>query len=70
MHCLRFVSRFRKYNTTQRSGNTSFSNDYVRIALGTSYRIRRRNVFVEHRGNYYFYFSEQCKYLYGNSDRS
>ena len=70
MHGFRFQNSYRKYNTTKRSGNTSFCNDYLRIALGTSYRVRRRNIFVEHRSNYYFYFSEQCEYLYSNSDRS
>ena len=70
MHCLCFVNRYRKYHTTQRSGNTSFCNHYVRIAFGTSYRIRRRNLFVEHRCHYRFDFCEQCKYLYSNSDRS
>ena len=70
MHGFCFVSCYRKYNTTKCSGNTSFCNHYMRITIGTSYRIRRGNLFVEHRSNYYFYFSEQCKYLYCYSDRS
>jgi hypothetical protein len=61
---------YRKYYTTQRSSNTSFCNHYMRIAFGTSYRIRRWNLFVEHRSNYYFYFCEQREYLYSDSDWS
>ena len=70
MHGISFVSRYRKYNATQRSGNTSFCNHYVRIAHSASYRIRRRNLFVEHRGNDHFHYSEQRKYIYCYSDRS
>ena len=59
-----------KHHTTKRSGNTTFCNYYVRLTLSTSYRIRRRNLFMEYRSNYYFHFSEQRKYLYSNCDRS
>ena len=58
MHGIGFVIRYRKYNTSKRSGNTSFCNHHVRITFGTSYSVRRRNIFVEHRSNYYFYFCE------------
>ena len=70
MHGISFIIRYRKYHTTKRSGNTSFCNHYVRITHGTSYRIRRGNLFVEHRCHYHFHYSEQRKYLYSNSDRS
>ena len=70
MHGISFINRYRKHDTTQRSSNTSFCNHHVRITFGTSYRIRRRNLFVEYRCNHYFHFSEQCKYLYSNSNRS
>ena len=70
MHGIGIVNCFRKHDTTQRGSNTSFCNHNVRITFGTSYRIRRRNLFMEHRSNYYFHFSEQRKYLYRNSDRS
>ena len=69
MHGISFISRYRKYNTTKRSGNTSFCDHHVRITIGTSYRIGRGYVPVEHRSNYYFYFSEQREYLYSNSYR-
>ena len=70
MHGFRFIYRYRKHHTTERSGNTAFCNHYVRITFSTSYRIRRRNIFMEHRSNYYIYFSEQREYLYCYSDRS
>ena len=70
MHGISFFNRYRKHDTTQRSSNTSFCNHYVRITFSTSYRIRRWNLFVEHRCHYHFYFSEQRKYLYSNRDRS
>ena len=70
MHGISFFCRYRKHNTTKRSGNTSFCNHYLRITHSASYRIRRRNIFVEHRCHYDFDFSEQRKYLYSNSNRS
>ena len=68
MHRFSFVIRYRKHDTTKRSRNTSFCNYHMRIAISTSYRIWRRNVFVEYRCYYHLHFSEQCEYLYRNSD--
>ena len=70
MHGISFFYCYGKHHATKCSGNAPFCNDHVRITLGTSYRIRRRNVPVEYRCHYDLDFSEQCKYLYSNSDRS
>jgi hypothetical protein len=59
-----------KYHATQHSDKSAYCNNHVRITISASYRIRRGNLFVEHRCNYHFHFGEQCKYLYRDSHRS
>ena len=70
MYSIRFFNSYRKHHATQHWNNTAYCNNHVCITISASYRIRRGNLFVEHRCNYHFYFSEQRKYLYSDSHSS